>query len=352
VKVHILVITPGFPKNENDTDCIPPMQEYFKTLISKYSSLKISVISIHYPYKKNSYDWNGIKIYSCGGRRVSQPIRLFYWARAVYYSLKINRKNKIDIIHSFWLNEAALVGNIVNIILKIKHVNTLMGQDAGIKNRYIGFLSLKKIIKIAVSEFQSEVFQKSSGQNVNLVINWGIDDIKIQNNLRTYDIIGVGALISLKNYMLFVEIVSELAKEFQNIKCLLIGDGSERTRIESIIKEFGLINNIALTGHIKREEVLNKMQQSKILLHTSEYESFGYVIAEALSIGCFVVSRKTGCADQCEKIKIAENKTEFVRVISTLLKMNPNYLPYRPFKMEDTVNKYYKLYNDLILVNK
>jgi len=349
MKMHILVITPGFPENENDTDCIPAMQKYFDCLVLNYPSVKISVIAIHYPYSRGNYNWKTINVFSCGGRRLAQPFRLIYWIKALYYALKINKENKIDIIHSFWLNESALIGNIVSRIINKKHVNTLMGQDAGGNNKYPGFLSLGRIIKVAVSEFQSKMFLVSSGTPVEQIINWGTEDVKIQKDQRIYDVVGVGALIPLKNYKLFINIISDLVKEFPGIKCLLIGDGIEKKAIINEINKNGLSDNIILTGHIKREDVLRRLGQSKILLHTSYYEAFGYVIAEALASGCFVVSRKTGCADKSDKIKIAENKNEFVESIKKLLKTDLDYRPYRPFKVEDTAEKYYELYNNLSL---
>lgn len=346
--MHILVITPGFPENEKDTSCIPPMQEYFRAILLKFPNIRISVVSVHYPYKCGKYNYYGIKVFSCGGRKASQPFRFLYWVKAVYYSLKINKINRIDIVHSFWLNETALVGNIVCKILNLKHINTLMGQDAKSSNKYFRLLPLGKILKIAVSEFQSEVFRNSSGENVNQVINWGVGEIENQNYQREYDVIGAGSLIPIKNYKLFIEIINELKKNFPFIKCLLIGEGPERNEIEDTIKRLGLINNITLAGHIKREEVLNSMRKSKIFLHTSEYESFGYVIAEALASGCFIVSRRTGCATVSEKIKIAETKNDFVIFISSILKMNASYIPHRPFKLEDTVDEYYRLYNNCL----
>ena len=343
--MHILVITPGFPENENDTDCIPPMQGYVQSLFSKYPDVKVSVISIHYPYKKIFYCWKGIEVYSCGGSRSAQPFRLLFWIRAIYYSLKINNKCKVDIIHSFWLGESALVGAVISFLLKVTHINTLMGQDAKKNNKYLKLLPLKKIIKVSVSEFQSRVFFKSTGEKTNHIINWGIEGKELENHIRIYDVIGVGALIPVKNYKLFVEIISQLKKDFPELNCLLIGDGEQRNELEKQIEICQLSKDIKLTGHLKREEVLKLMMQSKILLHTSEYESFGYVVAEALASGCFVVSRKTGCAQESEKIIIAENKDEFTNALMNLLISKNDYLPVNPFNLSCTVDSYFHLYN-------
>ncbi len=342
--MHVLVITSGFPENEKDTDCIPPMQEYFRSLIKNHPEIKVTVISIHYPYKNFVYQWESIKVYSCGAARSSQPKRFLYWLRAVYLALKINRKSKIDIIHSFWLTESAMIAAFISLILQVKHINTMMGQDAKSGNKYLKILPLKKIMKVAVSENQSLYFSRSAGKEPEYVIPWGIEKFFVEKDERAIDLVGAGSLIPLKNFRLFIEIVKKLKTDFPSIKCLLIGDGVERGTLEELISKYDLRNNISLTGHIKREEVLRFMMKSKILLHTSGYEAYGYVIAEALASGCYVVSKNVGCARQGEKLFVADTEEELSSMICRILKTARNYEPKIIHPVTATVDSYVRLY--------
>ena len=347
--MHILIITPGFPTNENDTGCIPPMQEYFKMFIDIYPSVKISVVSIHYPYKNKVYSWRGINVYSCGGRGVGQPKRILYWLSAIHNALKINKEYKIDLIHSFWLSETALIGSLLSKLLNVRHINTMMGQDVKPENKFLKLLPLIKIIKVAVSEFQSKVFYMSTGKKSDYVIPWGIENSFIEKYERNIDLIGVGALIPVKNYKLFVDVIAKIKIEYPAIRCLLIGEGSERREIEFLIQKNNLKDNISLTGHITREEVLNCMKRSKILLHTSDFESFGYVIAEALVSGCFVVCKNTGCAKESDKIFLVNNNNEFTAAVLNILKNKSGYIPEVLYPLEDTVSSYKELYDKMLL---
>ncbi len=347
--MHILVITPGFPKDENDTGCIPPMQLFLDQIKNTYQDLKLSVISIHYPYDKSSYDWKGIKVFSCGGSNKKQPLRLLYWMKVIRHSLKINRELKVDIIHSYWLGEAALLGQIVRVLFKIKHVNTMMGQDVIKTNKYLKFLSLKKIHKIAVSKFQADHFKKSAGLEVNEIIPWGINNLISENQKRTFDIIGVGSLLPVKNFILFVQVIKKVKEDLPNLKCLIIGDGIERQNIEYQIKELGMKENICLKGQLSREEVLYYMKQSKMLLHTSNFESFGFVIVEALALGCYVVCKGVGCAVESNKLFLAQNAEEFSKNIKNILQNENDYTPEIPFPINNTVEAYYKLYKKLLI---
>ncbi|MHB8579863.1 MAG: glycosyltransferase family 4 protein [Ignavibacteriaceae bacterium] len=345
--MHILIITPGFPKDNNDTGCIPPMQAYLKELLLNYPEIDISVIALHYPYKKAFYNWNGISVYACGGKGRKHPFRIIIWVYAIYILLKINRKKKIDILHSFWLNEPAMLGSIAGKLIKVKHICTMMGQDAKSGNKYLKRLNLNNIFKIAVSDYQAEILKQSCKIIPDKIVHWGIKSSQNNNSLREFDVLGAGSLIPLKNFSLFIKIISELKKEFPKIKSILIGEGELRGELNQLIYHYNLNENVILTGNIKREEVLNYMIKSKILLHTSMYESFGYVIAEALVSGCYVVCKPVGCAKQSNKIFIAEEEKDFVNAIRALLINGKDYKSEDLFPLGKTVNTYAGLYMNL-----
>ncbi|MCH7774204.1 MAG: glycosyltransferase [Bacteroidetes bacterium] len=348
--MHILVITPGFPENENDTSCIPAMQEYFTALLSEHSSPKITVVSIHYPYRNKTYSWKGIQVFSCGGGG-KYPFKILYLMRAIIYSLKVNKKLKVNIIHSFWLAEPALIGSILGKIFKVKHICTMMGQDARNVNNYLKILPLKNIIKVALSEYHSNYFRKSTGFNPNYILPWGINKIKVDENKRPIDIIGVGSLIALKNYKLFIDVVVRLKEDYPSMNCILIGEGPEKSELLKVIIKKNLSGNITLTGQLPREEVLLKMIKSKILLHSSNYESFGLVILEGLASGCYVVCKKVGIAKETKKILIIKNIEDAFLAIKRIINNTKNFSPKIPYPIADSVSSYKKLYKACTILN-
>lgn len=348
--MHILVITPGFPENENDTSCIPAMQEYFTALLSEHSSPKITVVSIHYPYRNKTYSWKGIQVFSCGGGG-KYPFKILYLMRAIFYSLKVNKKLKVNIIHSFWLAEPALIGSILRKIFKVRHICTIMGQDARNVNNYLKILPLKNIIKVALSEYHSNYFRKSTGFKPNYIIPWGINKIKVDENKRPIDIIGVGSLIPLKNYKLFIDVVVRLKEDYPSINCILIGEGPDKSELLKVINKKNLSGNITLTGQLPREEVLLKMIKSKILLHSSNYESFGFVILEGLASGCYVVCKNVGIAKEAKKILIINNIEDAFLTIKRIINNKKDFSPEIPYPITDTVSSYKKLYKTYTILN-
>jgi len=342
--MHVLVLTPGFPQNEKDTSCNPAMQDYFKALLNEHPNIRLSIVSIHYPFKNTTHIWKGLKVYNCGGKGRKYPIKIFYLLRAISYSLKINKELSVNLIHSFWLAETALIGNILGKLFKIKNICTLMGQDAKKGNIYFKILNLKNIIKVTLSEYQSKYLIDSTGHNPNYIIPWGIDNIKLVENKRPIDVIGVGSFLSNKNYELFINIISKLKKEFPLINCLLIGDGKQKSKLLELIKMKKLSNNITLTGQLSREKVLSKMMESKILLHTSNYESFGLVILEGLVSGCYIVSKGVGMVTKNKKVVIFKNIYEACLSIKEIITTKHKFLPENPYPIKNTVASYIQLY--------
>ncbi|MGK4566195.1 glycosyltransferase [Flavobacterium sp. 3HN19-14] len=106
---------------------------------------------------------------------------------------------------------------------------------------------------------------------------------------RAIDILGAGNLSILKNYALFIDIVALLKPDFPNLRTEICGgDAGQRTVLEAQITQLGLQENIILTGTLSHRDVLEKMNNSTVFLHTSKSEGGGTVLQEALYSGCYV----------------------------------------------------------------
>lgn len=341
---NILLLTPGFPKDENDYLCIPPLQDFLVKLKKDFPAVNITGAAFQYPFIKSSYKWNEISVFSFGGRN-SKLEKLFVWDSAITLAKYLRAKNQLDVVHSLWFGECALIGNRISSRFNIKHICTLMGQDVTSKNIYLKLLNMKKMTIVSLSKNQSELFKKLTGQNVTEEIFWGVNDQQFDiYKQREIDLLGVGSLIGLKNYSAFIEVVKRLKKDFPSIRTMIIGDGKLRKTLMQKSVDSGLENNIEFAGNIKRPEVFKIMQKSKILLHPSLFEGSGLVFAEALANGMSVVSFNIGYAIENEKWFIAKNEDELYLHCKNLLNKNLSYKPMNIFPIEETVNRYAKLY--------
>jgi glycosyltransferase involved in cell wall biosynthesis len=92
-----------------------------------------------------------------------------------------------------------------------------------------------------------------------------------------------------KNYPNLINAV-EILKNKKKINCQVIiaGEGSEKNKIEAMIDEKNLNNEITHVGSITNP--ISLIEESDLFVLSSSYEGFGMVIVEALSVGKTVVS--------------------------------------------------------------
>ena len=342
---HILIFTPGFPVDEQDYGCIPPLQNFVRELASQ-EGIELTVLSLHYPFEKRRYQWNGIEVIAMGGANRKYPGRLMLWRAALKLLKKLHRENPFDLIHSFWMHECGMLGNRFARKYDIPQVITLMGQDLKPPNRFVRFVDQKRAKLVALSEFQPER-EKTGIRMPDAVIPFGITDQErswVVQESKRIDVLGVGSLISLKAYDRFISVVAMLKESYPNIKAEIIGDGVERENLQKLVNDLGLQRNISMPGHLSRKEVFRKMAQSKVFLHTSSYETQGYVFNEALLSGLPIVSTKVGIATERDFWKTVDTDEELIDGLECFLK-NTVDVPYSANRnMKETVQGYLKLY--------
>jgi len=343
---HIVFLTPGFATSEKDSTNIPALQVYLKSLKETQPNLKISLLSFQFPFSNKTYKWHGITIIPLNGKNKYYK-KLWTWYKALQTLKKIHNVTPISTVHSFWIGECSFIGNRFSKKHNINHIVTAMGQDVLPKNSYAKYLQNSKAKIVTLSKNHQYVLSK----NYNLkskIIYWHLDTKsfpKLQKS--TIDILGVGALNEVKNFSNFISIISILVKSLPNLKVEIIGKGTMRTKLEKQIEDLKLTKNINLIGQLPRQDVLIKMSQTKILLHTSNYESFGYVFSEALFSGMQVVSYNVGNAQPLVQWKICNSKKEIIEALKATFnepKKNKERIILTP--KNSCVNSYLKMYNE------
>ncbi len=343
---HIVLLTPGFAMNEDDTTCIPTLQAYVESFSSIHPEIKLSIITFQYPFFHKHYKWKSVDIYSCGGKNRQLPVKRITWKRVFGYFKKIDKTCKVDFIHSFWLFDCALIGNRLAKKAGLPHTITLMGQDAKPRNKYLRWIDLSKCTTVCLSENHKAIFEKTSGISTSKIIPWGVNPADFQfslNQSREIDIIGIGSFIELKNYILFIKIIEELKHSKEDIQVLLIGGGVQHEMLQHEIIKSGLRDNIMIMGQLPRQEVLKWMGKSKILLHTSVYESQGYVFFEAMQLGLKIVSFNIGSAKASDNWFVTSNKNEMKEALLRFLSASTEIKIEQPPLISETVQEYYKL---------
>lgn len=340
---HIVFLTPGFAQNEQDTTTIPALQEYIFALKNEEPQLKITIIAFQFPFNNKSYNWHNCTIIPLNGKN-SKLKKIFVWQKAYSTLKKIHQECPIGILHSFWIGECSLIGQYFTTKKNINSIVTAMGQDV-FKNKYALFLNKNttKIVTLSKNH-HDELFKNYNIESK--IIPWGITKKRFLNStIKTIDIIGVGSLITLKNYELFIDVIFEINKN-TSLKIILIGDGTEKEKLQEKIKRLNLENTITLTGLLSYQKTLEYLSKAKVLLHTSNYESFGMIFPEALESKTFIVSKNVGCAFSMKNWIITETKEEMILACRKALTMHFSEKHLNPYVVEKTVENYLKLYNE------
>ncbi len=334
-KKHIVLLIPGFPKDEEDYLCVPPVQLLLQHL--DRSLFEISIIAFQYPYSPSNYEWHGYKISAIGGNNKKGVKRLITWRKVLKEFRRIHNNLAVDHIHSFWLTECAYMGAKLSKGYDIAHSCSLMGQEALKGNKYIKSMGTLPSLSV-LSNYQQIQFRNTWNKEIQRVIPFGVEPQPVTNKPRIIDVLGVGSLIPLKQYDLFVLIVEELRK-YGEVRVKLVGGGPEKPRLQRLIEEKNLEDTLELLGEQPREKVLELMKQSKVFLHTSTYESYGMVLNEALSCGARVLSTPVGMAHEHESIQTFRNIEDAVSLIRKNLETE-SFEPLSYYSLEDTVQAY------------
>jgi glycosyltransferase involved in cell wall biosynthesis len=292
-KLHTLVLlTPGFAKDVTDTTCIPVMQLFVKKMAIQYPGLQIIVLAFHYPFSAGEYNLHGARVIGFNGRNRGRAVRLLVWIKVWFTLNRLVRKYQVVGLLSFWFSECALIGSFFGRRYRVKQFSWFLGQDARAGNKMFKLIRPDADSLIVLSDALAGEVYKNYSLKLRHVIPFGVDAsvFPAPPQERTVDIMGAGSLIPLKRYDLFVKVIQSLVKKFPDLKVVLCGKGTEKHRLLELIEKGQLQKNITLMDEVPHAQVLALMQQSKIFLHTSEYEGFAAVCAEALCAGAQVVS--------------------------------------------------------------
>lgn len=315
-----IILTPGFAASENDSACLPLHQNFVRALATLHPQIKICVLSFHYPFRKDIYDFSGATVYSFNGRN-RKGITKFLLRKKAFRSLEeIYRANEVIGILSFWVGECALVGKHFAQRYGLKHHSWILGQDAKKGNRYPSRIEAESADLIALSDFLQDTFEKNHGVRPLKVICAGVNGAAASGKHRNIDLLAAGSLIVLKQFDIFLEVVRNIKQEMPLVKAVLIGDGPEKKKMQKLVQNFSLQDNVHFTGELPNDKVLDLMTQSKLFLHPSSYEGFSGVCLEALSAGMNVISFIKPMQTAIKNWHIVNNKAEMTKLTSALLK--------------------------------
>lgn len=107
-------------------------------------------------------------------------------------------------------------------------------------------------------------------------------------------------------------------------KCLLVGDGPERERLQRKVAELGMDEQIIFTGNMAPHEVVRCYLAADLFVFASTSETQGMVLLEAMAGGCPVVAvRASGVCDVVKDgyngVTVPESTNTWAKAVAGLL---------------------------------
>ena len=105
-------------------------------------------------------------------------------------------------------------------------------------------------------------------------------------------LIFVGRLEEYKRPIRAIEILNKLLEKDKNYYLVIIGKGSLKNVLFSIVKELNILNNVKFIEEVANKDIHKYYRASDIFLNLNENEIFGMSLLEAMYQECNVVALK------------------------------------------------------------
>jgi glycosyltransferase involved in cell wall biosynthesis len=128
---------------------------------------------------------------------------------------------------------------------------------------------------------------KPAHRDVSLAERYGLQSNKV--------ILTVGRLASDERYKGFdkvIELMPQLIDRFPTLKYLMVGDGTDRRRLEGKVEALGLSDRVIFTGYVPESEQVAHYNLADVYVMPSTGEGFGIVLLEAVACGVPVVGSR------------------------------------------------------------
>jgi glycosyltransferase involved in cell wall biosynthesis len=184
-------------------------------------------------------------------------------------------KNKVyEVLRSFarWVGERDPFARLTAQRSRVVRVTT---EDTAVRVRAMGATNV-------------EVFPEASltQEEIDRLIQCGT------TNLKATRFISMGRLLHWKGFHLGLRAFA--AAKLPDAEYWVLGDGPERQRLENLVKELGIEQQVKFWNRLPRDQALEKLGSSTALVHPSLHDSGGWVCLEAMAAGRPVICLDLG----------------------------------------------------------
>lgn len=229
---------------------------------------------------------------------------LTYSLQAYALAKKLLPIREYNFIHAHFGIPCGFIAN----KLGLPYIVTLCGSDVpGFNERYkwldaVLFRRMSKKIWakaesmiITSQEFKNLALQTSPLQQFRMIPN-GVDTemfVPATSKPNQFTVVSTSRLIPRKGIHLLIDGFAEFNKRYPETKLLIVGDGSQRTNLESQAKSLGL-NSISFLGAQNHKDLPAIYQQADVFALPTQKEGMSNAVLEAISSGLAIITTNVG----------------------------------------------------------
>ena len=176
-------------------------------------------------------------------------------------------------------------------------------------------------------------------------------------------ILFVGNLIKIKGIWTLIESIKILSSSVPDLLLLIIGQGEERERLESLVGRYHLENNIKFLGWLPQRDLPELYNAADVFVLPSITEGHSIALLEAMAAGLPIVASKIGgnlesieegvngfLFDNCDANKLAEKLAIILTDSDLRQKMaeKNSKMYHDKFRTENQINNHLKIYRSII----
>jgi glycosyltransferase involved in cell wall biosynthesis len=303
-KVKLLIVPSNFPENDQDIRGI--FIKDYATCTMPYCDTTIFAWAFSEKRTLNTFKWKSCTVHYMYLKKRKGPIGKIIQYLDLYRSGKKYLKKLIkeaDIVHA---HNGTIAGTLAaKLANEAKTANVLTehsGPFSKVSNHPVFFRLCKYAMEncnavLPVSrDLQKQITQTGiRPKNFHVLFNpvdtelFHID----KSTERENSFIFVSRLENYKGGLRTIKAFQTNLVKHPSWSLKIIGDGPEMNEIKTYLEANNLTKKVLLLGFASKQRIAEEMKKSKIFVFPSEHETFGLVVAEAMSAGLPVITSNT-----------------------------------------------------------
>jgi len=303
VPLHVLSLTPFYPTAEDDAEgCF--VAEPLAAMGA--ADVANTVFAVRPLYRKrarigaSAMPGTCLRYFSLPGGVGLSTAGAFVFARIVSRVRALHKTRRIDLIHAHAPLPCGHAAMLLSAELGIPYVVSVHGLDAFSTNQVSGragdwcrkiadrvYRSSRRVICVS-EHVREQVLEGTSGNCRTSVVYNGVDPELFSpgSDLPAgMKVLSVGNLIPIKGHDTLIRAVASLAEEFADLILEIIGEGVERSKLQTLGAQLRIDGRVKFLGRRSRGGVAKTMRECSVFALPSSYEGLGCVYLEAMSTG-------------------------------------------------------------------